>query len=233
MSVFLGIDTSSTDLSMGFFSDGKPLATSTRYGGNAHAEHITGILQSILTTNGICPDDIDGLGLATGPGSFTGLRIGCAFIKGFCFGNDIPVLPVSSLLVLAHAACTHNGTVIAAIDARNDKLFQAKFAVNAGVVRRITDDTLVSSDRFYGSLSTDDIIVTDTMGYRKSTVFDRLEKHVSVINIEKYPLQRGLICSAVAANTPSTETGWSTALEVLPNYLRRSTPEERLRKKSA
>lgn len=232
MSFFLGIDTSSTDLSIGLYSDGKPFAASTRYGGNAHAEHITGILQTIFTTNGIHSADVSGVGLAIGPGSFTGLRIGCAFIKGFCFGTDIPVFPLSSLLILAHAAQGRSGKVIVALDARNDKLFCATFVVTGETVQRITDDTLVSSDQFYTSLSDDDIIITDTMGYRKSSVFNRLKEHSSVIHIEKHPQQRGLICAAVAATTPSTDAGWSNALDVLPNYLRRSTPEERLRKKS-
>ena len=231
MSIFLGIDTSSTDLSIGLYRDGKPFASISRYIGNSHAEHITHTLQTLLSTSGIDPEALDGVALAIGPGSFTGLRIGCAFVKGFCFGNVSPVLPVSSLHILAHAAGTHNGSVLAAIDARNGKLFRARFTIENSFVTRIADDELISSDLFYSELSDRDIIVTDTVGYRKSTIFNHLEKHATVIPVEQHPLQRGLICAAIASSTPSDNTSWSSAINIEPNYLRRSTPEERQGKK--
>lgn len=65
---------------------------------------------------------VDAVALSIGPGSFTGLRIGLAFVKGLVLAAPRPVLPVSTLELLAHGRGAR-GTVLAAIDARNGEVF--------------------------------------------------------------------------------------------------------------
>ena len=228
MSYTLGIDTSSTDLGIGLYHDDLPIASYSRYPGNSHAEHITPVITMMLSVNGVPPDAIDGIAVAAGPGSFTGLRIGIAFVKGFCIGTSIRVLSLSSLQILAHAGIHHAGRIISAIDARNDHLFWAAFTASGNRINRLTDDTLHPLERFITQLSSDDLIITDTMGFKKSTVFSSLPSHCSVIAIERHPIQRGLICAGTGASLVKQDKRWIEATELTPNYLRRSTPEERL-----
>lgn len=65
---------------------------------------------------------VDGITLSIGPGSFTGLRIGLAFVKGLVLAAPRPVLPVSTLALLAYGRGA-GGPVLAAIDARNGEVF--------------------------------------------------------------------------------------------------------------
>lgn len=227
MSIILGVDTSSTDLGIGLYRDGKPLASYSRYIGNSHAEHITPLLTMLLSVNDIAPHTIKKIAIAQGPGSFTGLRIGMAFIKGFAAGISSRILPVSSLTVLAHAALPAQGEIIAAIDARNDDLFTARYVSDGNVLTRTTDDAIENRDSFYANISSGSILVTDTIGYARSTVFNILPPCRMHIRIENRPLQRGLICAANGTLFQTQETMWLRHTDLTPNYLRRPTPEIR------
>jgi tRNA threonylcarbamoyladenosine biosynthesis protein TsaB len=227
MSVVLGIDTSSTDLSVGFYLENRPFASFCRFIGNSHAEHIASAISNLLAVTDIDPPAIDRIAIAIGPGSFTGLRIGIAFLKGFCIGKAVRVLPLSSLLILAYAALHHNGRINSAIDARNNEVYWASFEASSGRILRLTADTVAPAGQFAGMLNKEDMIVTDTIGYKKSTVFSGLEGRYPLLPIEDHPLHRGLLCAAQGVKALDDSARWSDATTIRPNYLRRSIPEER------
>lgn len=79
---------------------------------------------------------VEGVALSIGPGSFTGLRIGLAFVKGLVLAAPRPVLPVSTLALLAHGRGAP-GQVLAAIDARNSEAFVRLEGVLPDGLRRI------------------------------------------------------------------------------------------------
>ena len=66
----------------------------------SHTQLLMPMIESVLSEAGIKPAELDAIGVAIGPGSFTGLRIGFAATQGLAFGLDIPVIPVSSLEVM-------------------------------------------------------------------------------------------------------------------------------------
>lgn len=228
MSLILGIDSSSTDLSVGLYRENAPVASFARYIGSSHAEHIAPVIELMLRTNSHGPDEIDRIAVATGPGSFTGLRIGIAFVKGICIAHPVPVLPVSSLFVLAHAGQHHDGRIIAAIDARNNDVYWAVFSRRNGHLERHAEDRVTPSGQFTAALEKGDLIVTDTIGYRKSTVFTALPEYCATLSVEDHPQQRGLLCAASGVRAEHDESRWQLPVDIHPNYLRRSAPEERL-----
>jgi len=226
MSRTLGLDTSSVDLGIGLYHDTAPVASFSRYMRYSHAEHIAQAVAFIIKTSGITPDRIDRIAVVTGPGSFTGLRIGIAFVKGFCIERSIPVLPVSSLQVMAQSQKAAEGrTIVAAFDARNNDVFTGSFVICNGSAVRKTDDTLENADRFRNSLPPDAIIITDTQGYSRSTVFDFLKGRDNVFPVEKFPMQRGLICAETGSRIPDGSEEWRTAGGIVPNYLRPSAAQ--------
>ena len=224
MNWILGIDTSSTDLGVGLFRDEQPVASYSRYLKNSHAEHIAATVAMVLENNSLRAADITHVALARGPGSFTGLRIGFAFVKGFCFAATTRVLPLSSLRILANAARSPGSGVVAAIDARRDDVFWARFAsgTHGGVVRQ-TPDALTPVADFTSALQPGDVVVTDTMGYAQSTVFNFLSGRPNVLPIETYPAQRGLLCAALGAAQAADHAAWKDPIDILPEYLRSFT----------
>jgi tRNA threonylcarbamoyladenosine biosynthesis protein TsaB len=220
MNRVLGIDTSSADLGVGLYCDGRPAASFARYTKNSHAEHIAQAVSTVLAGGGADAGAITHVAIAVGPGSFTGLRIGIAFVKGFAFAAGVHVLPVSSLRVLAHAVSPCRGGIVAAIDARRDEVFWARFTAAEEGLERRTGDALTSRTEFAGALHADDLVVTDTMGYAASTVFGFLATRRGVYPVERHPLQRGLVCAAIGSSKTDMADSWKKAGEVLPSYMR-------------
>jgi len=224
MSWILGIDTSSVDLGIGLYHGNDAVASYSRFVRNSHAEHISQVISMMLSVNNVKPHDVKHIAVAVGPGSFTGLRIGLAFVKGFCFGRSASVLQVSSLEILAYAAQTYSGRVLSVIDARNGDVFYGIFKSELGSITRVTDDTVATLDTFQTSIQRGDIIVTDTMGYSKSTAFTSLPSGVTILPVEQYRMQRGAVCAAIGSKNQSDLLLWTNdSTIVLPNYLREFT----------
>lgn len=230
MSWILGIDTSSVDLGIGLFNNLTAVASYSRFVRNSHAEHIHHAIHMLLSANKVNPSEINHIAVTIGPGSFTGLRIGIAFAKGFCFGkSDALLYPVSSLEVLAYAAQRSDKRIISAIDARNDEVFWASFRCNSRRIERLSEDSICSADHFTKLIEPNDIIITDTMGYLKSTVFNFLETHTGFFPIEQYPIQRGLHCAFCAAHDITDSHLWKNHTDILPHYLRLSSAQTKFK----
>ena len=94
--------------------------------GMTHSETILPLIDTCLRLCGLTCADIDLFGVNAGPGSFTGLRIGLAAVKGLAFPRETLCAPVSTLEALA-AAHTGAGTVLCALDARRGQVYSAAF----------------------------------------------------------------------------------------------------------
>jgi tRNA threonylcarbamoyladenosine biosynthesis protein TsaB len=228
MSFILGIDTSSIELGIGLANEQQSILSVSRYLRNSHAEHISQTIKFLLETSGIQPSDISHIAIAVGPGSFTGLRIGISFLKGFCFAREVKVLPVSSLESMASAFPFAEKPVVAAFDARNGEVFWARFEPKENALERTHEDRLTPIAEMMNSLQENDAIITDTLGYAKSTVFGILDNRPTVHAVERTPIQRGLACARIGMRRLSDEGLWVSASEILPRYLNTTTMEKRL-----
>ncbi len=227
MNFVFGIDTSSTELGIGLVSDQLPVMAVSRYFRNSHAEHISQSVNFLLDANKIKASDISHAAIAVGPGSFTGLRIGIAFLKGFFFGRTASVFPVSSLESMAASWHSQKATIVCASDARNGTVFWARFEKHGQAVTRVSIDALISVNEFRNHVKDDDIVLTDTLGYGRSTAFDLLNGHAQLFPVEKFPLQRGLACAAIGAARLADKRGWTSADNLEPHYLSEAMAEKK------
>ena len=88
--------------------------------------------------------DVELLAASVGPGSFTGVRIGTALVKGLAFGKNIPCASVSTLEALAENLSGINGIIVPAMDARRSQLYTAVFEYRDGKLTRLTEDMAIS-----------------------------------------------------------------------------------------
>lgn len=123
----LAIDTSTEACSVAVSLDGE---IRERFElGTRHSELILSLVEQLLAECGVTLRGLDAIAFGRGPGSFTSLRIGAGVVQGLAFGADLPVVPVSSLAVLAQGAASDK--VLAAFDARMGQVYWGAFVRDA------------------------------------------------------------------------------------------------------
>lgn len=125
----LAIDTSSKICSVAVLENDQLVDEINLDNGHTHSENLMPILTEVLDKNALKLDDFELISCCTGPGSFTGIRIGVASVKALAEVNHLPVANVTSLETLARMD-TSDKTKVAMIDARNNQVYCGIFDEN-------------------------------------------------------------------------------------------------------
>ena len=132
--LLLALDTTTRPGSIALVRDAHLLASASGDAGTTHAERLPGEIVRMLTDAGVELSAIDAFGVAAGPGSFTGLRIGIATVQGLAFALNRPVVAVSCLDALARIALAEaagsgdRAPLLAAwMDAQRSEVFAALY----------------------------------------------------------------------------------------------------------
>jgi tRNA threonylcarbamoyladenosine biosynthesis protein TsaB len=125
----LALETSTEHCSVALLHPGGTAARA-ELAGQRHSELLLPMVDAVLAQAGLGLADLDGIGFGAGPGSFTGLRIACGVAQGLALGAGLKVVPVGTLLALAHA--TGAGRVLACLDARMGEVYLAAYEREAG-----------------------------------------------------------------------------------------------------
>ncbi len=100
---------------------------------NSHSKYLASFVQDVLTLAEIAVDDLSAVAVSGGPGSYTGLRIGCSLAKGLCFGANKPLIATSTLRGLAVAGLEEfpkASQIVSLIDARRMDVYAQLFDNN-------------------------------------------------------------------------------------------------------
>lgn len=147
MTTILAIDTSNAACSVALSCNGDVKQESIA-APREHTRLVLPMVDKLLAMADISLSRVDVLAFTSGPGSFTGLRIGFGVIQGLAFGADIPVIPVSTLKVMAHRAMREmslrHGLVLPAIDARMQEIYWGLYQVVEGRVETYLADAVSS-----------------------------------------------------------------------------------------
>ncbi len=127
--LILGFDTSQAHCSAALISGDRCLAARHEDMAKGQAERLMPLIQEVLAEAGVAPQDLSAIGVGTGPGNFTGIRISVAAARGLALSLGIPAVGVSLLECLALGA---EGPVLACLDARRDHLYLQRFGEGAG-----------------------------------------------------------------------------------------------------
>lgn len=119
----LAVDTSGPICSVAVGVDGQVEATIALDRGRTHSTQVLPAIDAILEMAGLKLMDLDMLAVTVGPGSFTGIRIGIATVQGIAVAAGLPVVPLSSLAVMAEAAHQMGMASMPLIDARHQRAF--------------------------------------------------------------------------------------------------------------
>jgi len=155
----LAVDTATTSCSVALFNGRQLLAEEVYTAGKTHSRHLLSIIHGILGRCECTPDDLSGIAVTRGPGTFTGLRIGISTVKGLASALGIPVVGVSSLAALAYPLVWIPHPVVAMIDARRGEIYHACYDDNADCWEGAPIATVSAPDAVADSLPKDAVLV--------------------------------------------------------------------------
>jgi tRNA threonylcarbamoyladenosine biosynthesis protein TsaB len=141
--LWLALDTATDIASVALGSAERLRVARTVQGARQHAAQILPLVQHVLTVAAARVDELAGIIVGDGPGSFTGLRIGWATAKGLAQDRGMPLVAVPSLMGAAHAAARGEvGPVAACFDALRGQVFGAVYAFPPGGVETLVAPAL-------------------------------------------------------------------------------------------
>ena len=142
--MILAFETSAKAASVALLEKGKLLGESYQNTGLTHSQTLLQMAEDMLKTCGKTPADVTAVAVASGPGSFTGVRIGVAAAKGLAWGAQLPCYGVSTLEAMAVSLGIYEGYVCACMDARRSQVYNAVFRVCQGSISRVSEDRAIS-----------------------------------------------------------------------------------------
>ena len=150
MKYFLAIDTSKLQSRVGLKCDSEVLECSSTQKKHASQE-ILCLIRNVLDEAGVSISDLDGIGVVTGPGSFTGVRIGVAAAQGLSASAGVPLIGVSTMALEAKAASSvmGNGYYLVCHSAKSGEVYMGAYQCEAGKPRLVCEEfllTLVAQD---------------------------------------------------------------------------------------
>ena len=220
--MLLSIDASAVTASVALTDNDCVIKIEFVNAGLTHSETLLPMVKRVMEGHSF--SELDAIAVTAGPGSFTGVRIGIATVKGIAFNDNIPCISVSTLEAIAHNFVDENCIVCAVMDARRMQFYNALFKVENGKVQRLCDDRAISIEDLRKELSALDNVVIAGDGAR--LCFDNINlDNVKIADDDK------IYQNAVGVSLCSNGKPTVSAKELMPIYLRLSQAERELKLK--
>ena len=143
----LALDSSATAASAALLEDDVILGEFFINTKLTHSQTLMPMVDALLKNTCVSIEGIDAFAVSAGPGSFTGIRIGVAAVKGMAMAANKPCVSVSTLEAIAYNLTGVNGIACAVMDARCQQVYNALFESENGIVRRITPDRAIAIEQ--------------------------------------------------------------------------------------
>ncbi len=224
--LILGIESSAGPASAAVVQDGRLLGEFFVNTRQTHSQTLLPMVKSLLANLSLKVRDLDCIAVANGPGSFTGVRIGVACVKGMALPNNTACCGISTLEGIAYGGAGLVGSIIcAAMDARCGQVYNALFEVEDTGLARLTEDRAISLEelgrecRSYGERLV-------LFGDGAQACYKEFAAWGARLAPEPVRFQRAGSVALLAG-----ERQWVTAGELMPAYLRMPQAERELKAK--
>lgn len=154
--IVLSMDSSSLVTTVALLKDEHLLGEFTLNFKREHSVILMEKIEMLLKDCNVDISEVDGFVVSKGPGSFTGLRIGMATVKGLSMGSNKPYISVSSLDALAYSLINFNGIICPIMDALRDSVFTCMYKNNNGQLSKVIDYTALSLEELVAEIKDKD-----------------------------------------------------------------------------
>lgn len=228
----LAIDTSGPNCSTAILDEQKVIGSFNINIGKTHSETLLPLDDELLKFCGMELKDIDAFACCVGPGSFTGIRIGIATIKGFALSLNKPVISVSTLESLAYNVPTFDGIICSILNANNNNVYSALYK-------------LTNSPEMIGDYLTDSIdsLIEEIKKYDSKVLFvgdgaiaygEKIQNELcdKAIFVPHHLNEQSAVSVARVAFDKYNKHEIGDAYNVQPLYLRKSQAERMMENKN-
>lgn len=155
MSLIFSLDTTSPNSSIALLDGEKILAEYNFFSSGELSETLVSYIDSVFSSLKIGVGDIGLIGVSTGPGLFTGIRVGLATLKGIFFNRSVPVVPVSSLEAVAAKLAYTGDTIVPVLDARREEIYIASYQSSNEHLTCSVEPTLIKAEELKSVLKSE------------------------------------------------------------------------------
>ena len=220
--MLLSMDSSAVTASVALTDGDEIIKSEFVNSGLTHSETLLPMITRVM--DGRKYSELDGIAITAGPGSFTGVRIGVATVKGLAFNDDIPCYSVSTLEAIAYNFVDKNAVVCAVMDARRMQFYNALFRVQNGKVERLCDDRAIPIEDLRNELKRYDKVIIAGDGAK--LCFQNIELENCTLADEDRIYQNAVGVANAAQNKNAI-----SPKALMPVYLRQSQAERELKLK--
>lgn len=220
--MLLSMDSSAVTASVALTDGDEIIKSEFVNSGLTHSETLLPMITRVM--DGRKYSELDGIAITAGPGSFTGVRIGVATVKGLAFNDDIPCYSVSTLEAIAYNFVDKNAVVCAVMDARRMQFYNALFRAQNGKVERLCDDRAISIEDLRNELKQCNKVLIAGDGAKLCFQNIKLENCTLADDDRIYQNAVGVAKAAQNKNAISPKA-------LMPVYLRQSQAERELKLK--
>jgi len=171
----LGFETSTPVCSVALADADRVLGEYTLELGGHHSERLLPMSERLLQDAGIGISELEGVSVASGPGSFTGLRIGMSTAKGLCLALDFPLLPIPTLAGMAFQVAYDGMPVCAMLDARRGEVYAGVYRLEGRRLLSVAADAAVSMEDLLPCLPRPVLFVGDGAQVHRSRILSSLD----------------------------------------------------------
>ena len=147
----LSIETSSNICGVSFIKSGNCIKTIEENSERKHIEKIPIFYKELQNEIGFKNSEISAIAVSIGPGSFTGLRIGLSFSKGLALAQNLPIVPIPTMMSLAFSKKKSKPT-IGLIHSHGDRVFYQKILWSSGIPKPLKDIEVLNWQDFLDNL---------------------------------------------------------------------------------
>lgn len=218
----LGIETSTPVCSVGLVDGERVLTCYSQNTGLRHAERTIAMAERAIQDAGLAAADLHGVAVGSGPGSFTGLRIGMAAAKGLCFALNLPLLTVSTLKGLAARVVFDHVPVCAILDARRGEVYAGVYSLRGNTMTALLPDTVLPVEDLIPKLPKPVLFVGDGSWTYRSRIEACLNENAWFAPVSAHPCGATVALLGAEALRDGNEVDLALAE---PEYHRRSQAE--------
>lgn len=224
----LALDTAAKTATAAVTENGNILCQASVTVNLTHSQTLLPLCHAMINAAGMTLPEIDLFAVSTGPGSFTGLRIGIGAVKGMAQGLQKPCIGVSTLEALGCNYMGLYGIVCATMDARCGQVYTACFQLDGDYPKRLSDDEALSIDELEKRLSSYDAPVS-LVGDGAVLCYNALQEKLPVLlSPPGLRLQNAASVGFVAEHFIKNGGEPQSAAELMPQYLRLPQAEREL-----